>query len=304
MRSLNWIVSTLRQAISATVEQNMRFDDVKMNQGILLARLNEKKESKHLKDHEFKIFSQWGEDGIIQRLISVLAIKNKTFIEFGVEDFFESNCRYLMMKDNWSGFVIDGSAHNIAKLKQSYFYWRYDLASLNAFITRENINDLLAKSGFGEDLGILSIDLDGNDYHILEAIGFFKPRILICEYNAIFGAERAITIPYNAGFVQSAAHYSTLYCGASLGALTRLAEKKGYSLVGTNTAGNNAFFVRNDLLNDQIEVLSVEEAFTPSKFRSSRDKEGDLSYISGDRRFELIKGLPVFNVEKNVIESL
>ncbi len=109
MRSLNWIVSTLRQAISATVEQDMRFDDVKMNQGILLARLNEKKESKHLKDHEFKIFSQWGEDGIIQRLISVLAIKNKTFIEFGVEDFFESNCRYLMMKDNWSGFVIDGS---------------------------------------------------------------------------------------------------------------------------------------------------------------------------------------------------
>ncbi len=158
MRSPNWIIATLRQAVSATIETSVRIDDIKMSQGLMLSESMAVKESKHLKDYEFKVFSQWGEDGIIQHLTSVLEIENKTFIEFGVEDFFESNCRYLMMKDNWIGFVIDGSASNIDRLKEAEFYWRYDLTALNSFITRENINELLAKSGFDEDLGILSID--------------------------------------------------------------------------------------------------------------------------------------------------
>jgi len=287
-----------------TLETNERFDEVKMNQGLILAELKGRKESKNLQDYEFKVFSQSGEDGILQRLTRVIDIENKTFIEFGVEDFFESNCRFLMMKDNWSGFVIDGSASNIRRLKESYFYWKYELAALDSFITRENINDLLAKSGFGEDLGILSIDLDGNDYYVLEAIRFFKPRILICEYNAVFGAERKISVPYDAGFVRREKHYSELYWGASLGAFAYAAKERGYSLVGTNTTGCNAFFVRNDLLNAQVEVLRTGEAFSPSKFRDSRDQKGNLTYLSGDARLELIKGLHVLNVETNLIESL
>jgi len=304
MRSPNWIIATLRQAVSATIETSVRVDEIKMSQGLMLSESMAAKESKHLKDYEFKVFSQWGEDGIIQRLTSVLEIENKTFIEFGVEDFFESNCRYLMMKDNWIGFVIDGSASNIDRLKEAQFYWRYDLTALNSFITRENINELLAKSGFGEDLGILSIDLDGIDYYVLESVSFFKPRILICEYNAVFGSTRKISVPYDAGFVGRAKHYSTLYFGASLGAITQLAQQKGYSLVGTNTNGCNAFFVRNDLVNARLEVLTPEQAFTASKFRSSRDEKGNLSYVSGDARLALIKGLPVFNVETELVEPL
>jgi hypothetical protein len=304
MISISSAIATLKRAISMTLETNERFDEVKMNQGLILAELKGRKESKNLQDYEFKVFSQWGEDGIIQRLTSVIDIENKTFIEFGVEDFSESNCRFLMMKDNWSGFVIDGSASNIKRLKESYFYWKYELAALDSFITRENINDLLAKSGFGEHLGILSIDLDGNDYYVLEAIRFFKPRILICEYNAVFGAERKISVPYDAGFAQDAKHYSHLYFGASLGAVTHVAKNKGYSLVGTNTAGANAFFVRDDLLNGQLEVLCVEKAFSMSKFRSSRDEAGGLSYVSGNDRIALIKGLPVFNVVTNLVEAL
>ena len=277
---------------------------MKLSQGVILAELNARKDSKSLKDYEFKVFSQWGEDGILQRLTNLVPITNKTFIEFGVEDFSESNCRFLMMKDLWSGFVMDGSADNIGRLKQSEYFWRYDLAVLHAFITRENINDLLAKSGFAADLGILSIDLDGIDYHVLEAIGFFNPRILICEYNAVFGAERKISVPYDSAFVCGAKHYSRLYFGASLGAMTHLARKKGYSLVGTNSAGCNAFFVRDDLLNGQLEVLDERRAFTGSKFRSSRNEKGELSYVSGDDRLKLIQGLPVLNVETNAMESL
>ena len=107
---------------------------------------------------------------IIQYLSNAIELNHKTFIEFGVEDFTEANCRFLLMKDNWSGFVIDGSPSNIVRIKKSYFYWRHHLLAVNAFITRDNINHLLAKSGFDKDLGILSIDLDGNDYFILEAV--------------------------------------------------------------------------------------------------------------------------------------
>jgi hypothetical protein len=281
-----------------------RFDELKINQGVILAELKACKDSRKLRDYEYRVFSQWGEDGIIQHLINVIDIDQKTFIEFGVEDFSEANCRFLLMKDNWSGFVIDGSADNIRKLKGSYYFWKYQLGAIDAFITKENINDLLAMSGFGEDLGILSLDLDGNDFHILEAITFFKPRILICEHNAVFGPSRRITVPYDPSFVRSQKHYSNLYFGASLGAITHAATKRGYSLVGTTSVGVNAFYVRNDLLNNKIEVLDVGEAYTSSKFRESRDPAGHLTYLTGDERIALIKGLPVLNVETNQIESL
>src|ERR1700722_18223181 len=100
-------------------------EQVKLNQGKLLSRANLSLNSTSLQDYEFKVFSQWGEDGIIQKLISSVEIKSKTFIEFGVEDFTESNCRFLMTNNNWSGFIIDGSTANITKVKASHFYWAH-----------------------------------------------------------------------------------------------------------------------------------------------------------------------------------
>lgn len=304
MKSPKAIITKAKQILRTILEIHERIDDLKINQGIILSTLNENKVSKNLKDYEFKVFSQWGEDGIIQYLTKSIEIKNKTFIEFGIQDFFESNCRFLLMKDDWRGFVIDGSASNIDRLKKSYFYWRHHLDTLDAFITRENINELLAKSGFEEDLGILSIDLDGNDYYILEAINFFKPRILICEYNPVFGSTRKISIPYQPDFHRTNTHFSNLYWGASLSAMTHIANKKGYALVGTNTAGNNAFYVRKDLISDKLKVLSVESAYSPSNYRESRDKNGNLTYITADKRLDVIKGLPVLDVENNAIESV
>ncbi len=176
--------------------------------------------------------------------------------------------------------------------------------AVDAFITRDNINELLAQSGFDEDLGILSVDLDGNDYHVLEKITFFKPRILICEYNSVFGPTRNISVPYDENFMRTNKHFSNLYWGASLGAMTYLASKRGYSLVGTNTAGNNAFYVRNDLLNDKLEVLSVERAYSNSLYRESRDTEGGLTYVGAEDRLKMIKGMPVVNVETQATEPL
>jgi len=123
---------------------NQRLNEkVLLNQGKILEELYSKKQVENLSEYEWGVFSQWGEDGIIQFLIREVEIQNKTFIEFGVEDFFESNCRYLLMASDWQGFVIDGSDENIRRLQNSYFYWRHDLQSVAAFVDRENINELL-----------------------------------------------------------------------------------------------------------------------------------------------------------------
>ena len=304
MQSLKALITRRRRALAALGRINEYFDEVKINQGAILSTLNQDRKSKNLKDYEFKIFSQWGEDGIIQHLIKSVEIRDNTFIEFGVQDFLESNCRFLLIKDRWKGFVLDGSKRNIERLKGSYFYWKHHLEAIHAFITRENINELLARSGFGSDLGILSIDMDGVDYYILEAIENFNPRILICEYNSVFGATRRISVPYRSDFRRRDAHRSNLYWGASLGAMTHLAQKRGYALVGTNTAGNNAFYVRSDLLNDKLQALSAEAAYAPSGYRESRDEHGALTYVPGDKRLELIRGMPVFNVETATTEPI
>jgi hypothetical protein len=261
--------------------------------------------SSNIHDYEFKIFSEYGDDGIIQFLIQNLNIKNHSFIEFGVEDFSESNCRFLMMNNNYQGFVIDGSEKNINRLKNFDWFWRYDLQCECCFITKNNINDLIAKSGF-EDIAILHIDLDGNDYWIFEEINLSKinPAIVILEYNSVFGKKRAVSTPYIHDFCRTNYHYSNLCFGTSLPALNHLAEKKGYSLIGSNSAGNNAYFIRNDLLNDRVKKLSVEDAYVESKFRESRDQDGQLTYLRKDARYQLIKGLQVVNVLNNEFEKL
>lgn len=303
--------SRLRQALAtvATIQPrfealDQRLDNLGINQGIMLSSLNASKTSTDLRDYEFKVFSQWGADGIIQHLIRCVEIRHKTFVEFGVEDFFESNCRFLLMKDNWQGFVIDGSMEHVKRIRQSYFYWKHHLGSECAFITRENINELLKKSGFDEDLGILSVDIDGNDYHVLQSITAFKPRILICEYNGVFGRDRKISIPYEPDFYRTGKHYSNLYFGASLGAMTHLAEKKGYVLVGTNSIGSNAFYVRRDLMNDRLRAMTAAQAWFPSHVRESRNEKGELNYLTGDARLALMRGMPVLNVESGALETL
>jgi NAD kinase len=120
------------------------------NQKILLGKLLSNSNSARTKEiiddvnkSEFQVFSQWGDDGIIDFLASYLDIKNKTFIEFGVENYEESNTRFLLINRNWTGFIMDGSAENIDYVKNDSIYWRYDINAKHAFITKENINELL-----------------------------------------------------------------------------------------------------------------------------------------------------------------
>lgn len=247
-------------------------------------------------DAEFKAFSQWGEDGIIQYLIREVCPKSNVFVEFGIENYEESNTRFLLVNNNWSGLVIDGSSDHVAYVKNQPIYWQRNLKAVCEFITAENINDVFRTNGIGGEIGLLSIDVDGNDYWIWKAISCVRPAIVICEYNFRFGPERAVTVPYDPCFVRSEAHHSMIYYGASLKALTILAEQKNYVLMGCNSAGSNAFFVRKDLKPDTLKEVSVKDGFVSGKYRETRHLDGSLAYLSHDEEIEVLSVLPLVEI--------
>ncbi|RAX52440.1 hypothetical protein CCY99_07260 [Helicobacter sp. 16-1353] len=294
-----------------------------------------------IEDMEFSVFSQNGEDGILDFLIEILGLDRQTcvdfkdsareqkldsadskntadslnlnatnstnstksqhsktaidspnysraFIEFGVEDFSESNTHYLLLNRNFQGLIMDGGSENINKIKQSELYWKYDLEAKNAFITKENINALINSwldSRSIKNVAILSIDIDGVDYHIWERIEI-APAIVIIEYNAIFGAEKSLSVPYRADFNRFLAHYSGLYFGASIKALVRLGKKKGYIFVGCDSSGTNAFFVKDEFREQvrHIKTRSLSAYCKAHNARQSRDKNGNLNFKSGSER--------------------
>jgi hypothetical protein len=251
-----------------------------------------------LQDIEFKMSSQWGEDGIIDWLIeqAQIPIASQAFIEFGVEDYRESNTRFLLQNRNWRGLIMDGNKAVARAVREDALAAAHDLTVQISFITRENINELIANAGFGGDIGLLSIDLDGNDYWVWEAIDVIRPIICICEYNAVFGDMVPICAPYEAQFDRTIAHHSYLYFGASILALQSLAIKKGYRFVGTTSAGNDAFFVREDYAQRFVDKSLQGIRALPSFFRESRDRFGRHDYTGGVERLKAIATLPVVNV--------
>jgi hypothetical protein len=242
----------------------------------------------------FKVFSQWDEDGIIQYLINKIPIENKVFIEFGVENYEESNTRFLLLNDHWQGAVLDACLPDIRYIQTDRIYWEFDLQAKRTWITRDNIDPLLQGFGFSTDVGLLSIDIDGNEYWIWEAIQSVRPRIVIIEYSSLFGLQ-PISIPYQEDFDRTDADSSTLYYGCSLAALNHLARKKGYLLLGSNVWGHNAFFVRSDVAGE-FKGIETQEAYVLSRFRESRDASGKPTYARGEDRIKLIEHLPVVNV--------
>ena len=271
-------------------------EKIKLQNGLILFENSQYKQSNKIIDYEFQVFSQWGEDGIISYLVNNLDIKNNFFIEFGVENYLESNTRFLLKKFNWSGLVIDSSQKNIDYIKKDKIYWQYNIKALCEFISRENINKIFLENVSQKNIGLLSIDIDGNDYWVWKAISSIDPSIVIIEYNSIFGSSKKYTVPYNKNFERNKAHYSNLYYGASLPALVKLGKEKGYALVTCNSAGNNAFFVKENLLNEKVKELSIKEAFQERKFRESRDKNNKLAFLNSAEEKKLISHLPLEEV--------
>jgi hypothetical protein len=247
-----------------------------------------------LRAAEFKAYSQFGEDGIIQWLIGRVPSEGTTFVEFGVEDYHESNTRFLLEHDGWSGRILDAGTAHERFLRSTGLAWRHVIDARSAFITAENIDALLA--GLPEDLGLLSVDVDGMDYWILSAITAVRPRIVVCEYNSLFGPTAAVSVPYRPDFDRTSAHPSTLYFGASISALAHWGRERGYRLVGSTSQGVNAFLVRDDVAGD-LPALSGAEAWVDTPIRQARDASGTLSLVTGrGAQLALIADRPLVDV--------
>jgi hypothetical protein len=253
------------------------------------------------------VFSQWGEDGIIQYLIREVAIERTVFVEFGVGNYRESNTRFLLSNNNWSGLIIDSGTAHLRFLDDETDVsnrWKYDIVAVSAFLDTDNINSAISSSGVEGDIGLLSIDVDGNDYWLLDALSVISPRIIVAEYNSIFGPRAAVTIPYDPHFQHTRAHFSGLYFGASLAALCEVLDRKGYRLVGCNSAGVNAFFVRRDVIG-KLPVMSAEQGYVASRLQQSRDELGRMSHVrTHAAQLRLIANQPLWDVRERRLVSV
>jgi hypothetical protein len=258
---------------------------------------------RHLGDIEFRVCSQWGEDGIIEWLCDKLPDIPRSFVEFGVENYVEANTRFLIENRGWRGLVLDGNKTHIDSVRHEALYWRHDLTAVSAFITAENINSLISDNGFNGPIGILSVDIDGNDYWVLEAIDCVDPAIIICEINGVFGDLRAVTVPYRPDFQRMDGHYSGQYFGCSIEAARRLCARKGYTTVGTNTNGVNSFFVRDDLAPPILAAMDEARSWAP-RHRDSRNRDGKLDFTRGLARYELVAEMPVVDLDTGALVPL
>jgi hypothetical protein len=225
------------------------------------------RDPKRLGRSNFKMTSQNGEDGIIAEIFHRIGTTNRYFVEFGASYGVENNTACLL-RLGWGGLWMDASAPAVEAVKKKTFPREIEsgqLTMLETFITAENIEDLFRQGKVPEEFDLLSIDIDRNDYYVWEKITHYRPRVVIVEYNAVIPPTTSWVVPYDAkafGF-NSFGNGN----GASLKALEELGAKKGYSLVGCDLCGVNAFFVRNDLLGDHFAApYTAENHYEPFRY--------------------------------------
>jgi hypothetical protein len=217
---------------------------------------------KSLTPFGFKAYSQSDEDGIIQEIFRRIGVTNRSFVEFGCGDGLENNTVYLLMQ-GWTGLWMDGNEKEIRSISNLHkaFIEMKSLRVRSAMVTCENIEGLL--DGVPAEPDLLCIDIDNNDYWIWSAIGTIHPRVVVIEYNATIRPPVAVVIPYSPHKGWSGGSYF----GASLSALEMLGRKKGYSLVGCNLVGTNAFFVRDDLVGEKfLSPYTAEMHYEPPEY--------------------------------------
>ena len=248
---------------------------------ILNMRKNYKNIS-NLNEVDFKVFSQNGEDGIIDYLLFSLQIEKPKFIEIGVGDYYESNTRFLFERSSGDGLIIDIIDNLQKRVEKNIRLWRGNLKILNRKIDSENILATLKEFNFFDNIDLFSIDVDGIDYWILEKMPKKFCKLIVAEYNPYFGSNLEISVPNDKNFDRSKYHHSNLCFGASLKSIINLLDRKGFVFLGTNLFKNNAFFVNSDFKDNLfLEIPNNNElnSFTNASFRESRDINNKLNFI-------------------------
>jgi hypothetical protein len=260
------------QAAGALLQLNLKFTYENMRlSGTKLPQLSET---------GFKAFSQTDEDGILLYIFSIIGTKNRKVVEICAGDGIECNAANLIINHGWTGLLVDGDEKLISHGKTFYANNRntyiFPPTFVNAWVTRSNVNQIIYENGFAGEVDLLSIDMDGVDYWIWQAIDVTQPRVVVCEYQDIIGLEKSLTVPYNDNF--NAYEYPVTrgapnFAGASLPAFVKLARQKGYRLVGCNRYGYNAFFIKNPVGEKEIPEIPISECFThPRVIRDMKER--------------------------------
>jgi hypothetical protein len=233
-----------------------------------------------LRRAEVRVHSQNGEDGIIAYLVDRIGVAGGEVVEFGIGDGSECCAANLVLTFGWSAVLLEARESDVAAAR-SFFEERAPgrVTVVNTFVEPDTIDELLA-GRVAPEFDVLSIDIDGNDYWVLEALTAVRPRVIVAEYNASFGPDRSVTVPYEQGFDRYRAHASGYYHGASLTALARLGERKGYVLAGADSRGVNAFLVDARLAEGRIEPVRPADAFAPLYERAHHSVEEQFAMIA------------------------
>ena len=213
----------------------------------------------------YRVYSQADEDGILHEIFRRIGEGQRTFLELGVGNGLENNTLFLLIQ-GWNGIWIEGSDRKAAASKKNLAVQIAEgrLQIEQNFITAPTIDQKISSLTAGRDVDLLSIDLDGNDYYVLDAIRSISPRVIVAEYNSKFPPDVPWIIEYN----ESHRWDGTDYFGVSLKSLELLLTKRGYALVGCNIVGTNAFFVRTDLVNESrfCAPFTAENHYEPSRY--------------------------------------
>lgn len=278
----------LKKFLSAFLYRNCYSPAVQITQRQLYLHYNERFRNRtfvQLSDTGFKVFSQFEEDGMLLFIFSVIGMKHKTFVDIGSNDCINSNCANFAVNFYWHGLFIDSDkdALDIGR----HFYkkhpdpWSYKPVFVCEKVNRENINTTIKNAGFEGPIDLLSIDIDGNDYWIWDAITVISPNVVIIEAKVEYGMNDAV-VPYNADY--SHLTKNPMYNGASPFAMNQLAKKKGYRLVGANAYGHNMIFIKKELAADYIPEVTVESILTHPKTKESLnefDRVKHLEFLKG-----------------------
>ncbi len=219
-------------------------------------------EPRRLQRHAFQVNSQNGEDGIIQEIFRRIGFSTRVFAEVGIGDGTENNTAFLLSQ-GWKGFWIDGSDAFLRKISGRKDLPPDCLITCVSFVSKENIAEIFSRLGVPRDFDLMSLDIDQNTFYIWEALGEFKPRIVVVEYNASIPPD----IDWKPHYVADRVWDGTQNFGASLKAFEKLGRQLGYSLVGCDFNGVNAFFVRDDLIADKFsDPYTAEKHYEPPRY--------------------------------------
>jgi hypothetical protein len=237
---------------------------------------------------EFSAFSQNGEDGILDVLRSQLLNSNRYFVEIGSADGIENNTAWLVIAEKYNGLMVEGDKRLAERANQIIFSHSVGAECLNIFVDQSNIGHLLSRAAFS-DPDVFSLDIDGNDFYIAQAIfnAGFRPKILVVEYNSVYGSERSMTIEYQADFDFSKSHATQLYYGVSIAGWRKFLSQKGYRFVTVDRNGVNAFFVNPECYDESFieNINGLEFAENQFQLRKYRKPSSEQFKLIADQKF-------------------